>query len=313
MTAKGLRVAAVVGVAWLTAGFAQAQPPGNPRVVLPVLRQRGADLAPSPTAPPAERQPPRFLDESSAVQTRERLRIIFRQYPPSLSEVFRLDPSLLGDQKYLAPYPALAAFLTDHPEIARNPAFFVGENWQNWDRNTPAAHRIQVVQQLFGGLAFFLGFLTLVFVAGWVLRTLVDYRRWLRLTRVQTEVHTKLLDRFSNNEDLLAYVQTPAGRRFLESAPVPLDAGPQAIAAPIGRILWSAQAGTVATLVGVGLLYVSARMAADTTGFNDLSPFLFLVGTVTLAVGFGFLLSAVVSYFVSKRLGLLEPPAPSNA
>ena len=310
MMPRRFQVAAVLCAALLAAGLAGAQPPNNPPVVQPTLRPRAESVqAPSPNA----KQPSRFFDESSAAQTRERLRAIFRQYPPSLSEVFRLDPSLLGDEKYVAPYPALGAFLADHPEIARNPSFFVGENWQNWDRNTPSSQRIRAVQEMFAGLAIFVGLMTVVFVAGWVLKMLVDYRRWLRLTKVQTEVHTKLLDRFSSNEDLLAYVQTPAGRRFLESAPVSLDAGPQTIGAPVGRILWSAQAGTVATLVGVGLLYVSARMAADTAGFSDLSPFLFMVGTVTLAVGFGFLLSAVVSYVVSRRLGLIEPPAPSSA
>ena len=40
---------------------------------------------------------------------------------------------------------------------------------------------------------------------------------------MQYQVHNKLLDRFTSNEDLLAYVQTPAGRRFLESAPIPLQ------------------------------------------------------------------------------------------
>ena len=54
----------------------------------------------------------------------------------------------------------------------------------------------------------------------WVIRTVVDHRRWLRQSRVQVEVHSKLLDRMTSNEDLLAYAKTPAGSRFLESAPI---------------------------------------------------------------------------------------------
>ena len=36
------------------------------------------------------------------------------------------DPSLLTRADYLAPYPVLWAFLQKHPEIARNPSFFLG-------------------------------------------------------------------------------------------------------------------------------------------------------------------------------------------
>ena len=41
---------------------------------------------------------------------------------------------------------------------------------------------------------------------------LVDHRRWLRQSKVQTEVHTKLLDRFTSNDDLLG-LHPIAGRQ----------------------------------------------------------------------------------------------------
>jgi len=57
---------------------------------------------------------------------RERLRQILEQYPPSVSQVLRLDPSLLTKADYLAPYPtltrvevacvALPAFEAAHPD-----------------------------------------------------------------------------------------------------------------------------------------------------------------------------------------------------
>jgi hypothetical protein len=47
------------------------------------------------------------------------------------------------------------------------------------------------------------------------------------LSKVQTEVHTKIVDRFTANDDLLAYIQSPAGSKFLESSPIHLDAGPR--------------------------------------------------------------------------------------
>src|SRR5205809_7979083 len=90
----------------------------------------------------------------------------------------------------------------------------------------------------------------------WLIKTLVEHRRWARLSKIQTEVHNKVLDRMQSNEDLLAYIQTPAGKRFLESAPIQVES-PRSIGAPFGRILWSAQAGAVLTVLGLGITLVS--------------------------------------------------------
>ena len=49
-----------------------------------------------------------------------------QRYPPELRNVLSLDPTLLGNQSYLAPYPVLASFLNEHPEIGRNPSFYFG-------------------------------------------------------------------------------------------------------------------------------------------------------------------------------------------
>ena len=46
--------------------------------------------------------------------------------PPAVGEVLQRDPSLLTRADYLAPYPVLWAFLQKHPEIVRNPSFFLG-------------------------------------------------------------------------------------------------------------------------------------------------------------------------------------------
>ena len=61
-----------------------------------------------------------------AQTTREQLQEILRQYPPAVGEVLRRDTSLLNRPDYIAPYPQLVAFMQQHPEITRNPAFFFG-------------------------------------------------------------------------------------------------------------------------------------------------------------------------------------------
>ena len=138
----------------------------------------------------------------------------------------------------------------------------------------------------------------------WIIRTLVEYRRWHRISKVHTEVHNKLMDRFTANEDLLAYMQTPAAQRFLESAPLPIDSPSRPVGAPFSRILWSVQVGVVLAAGALGLLYVSGRVIAE------VSQPLFAVGVLALTIGVGFVVSAGASFLLSRRLGLLEPPVP---
>ena len=67
-----------------------------------------------------------IVEQPDAQRTREELSALLERYPPTLRGVLALDPSLLGNQPYLAPYPALVSFLNAHPEIARNPSFYIG-------------------------------------------------------------------------------------------------------------------------------------------------------------------------------------------
>lgn len=275
--------------------LAQAQPATSSRPA----SARPAPEAPAPPAP-ATAAP---LQPYDANETREQLGNILRQYPPSVADVLRIDPSMLSNQDYLSTYPTLAAFLAQHPEVARNPAFFVGtERGRDWNDNTPQAAALEMWRNLIDGIQVFAVILVITGALAWLVKTLVDYRRWLRISRVQTEVHTKLLDRFASSEELLSYIQTPAGRRFLESSPIPLDAESRpALSAPLGRILWSIQIGLVLASGGCGLLYIGNRQASSYTA----EPLL-AIGALGIALGVGFVASAIISYLLSSRLGLLR-------
>jgi hypothetical protein len=240
-------------------------------------------------------------DRRNAEETRDRLRQVIEQYSPSLFEVFRHDPTLLRNEQYLASYPGLAAFLQQHPEVGHNPSFFVGQ--PQWERNRdPRTAGVDLWRKMFEALAIFGGFGMAASVLIWLIKTLVDYRRWLRLTRIQTEAHTKLLDRLTSNEDLMAYIQSPSGRRFLESAPIALDAStPRAVSAPVSRILLSIQMGVVLACGGVGFLYASGRV------IEEVAPGLLTIGILAIAFGVGFFVSAILAYGLSERLGLLAP------
>lgn len=238
--------------------------------------------------------------------TRRDLMELLRKHPPAVARVLRTDPSLLRNDDYMSGYPAVQQFLTQHPEVLQNTSFYFGEIHEgDGQPPTPQMRMIESVLATVGGFgAFFIVLGTLI----WLIRTVLDQRRWTRLSRIQAEVHSKLMDRFSNHDELMSYVQTPAGRRFLESGPSPLqEIAPSVVGAPFSRILWSTQIGVVALVLGLGLLFVSGRT------FQELQELSFITGCLSIALGAGFTVSAAASYVISRRLGLITPPAADNA
>lgn len=246
-----------------------------------------------------------FQENADARETREQLIRLLRQHPPAVGEVLQRDPSLLSRADYLAPYPGLWAFLQRHPEIARNPSFFLGR-FEYWEPR-PQDRSMEMFSMILGGVGAAAGVSAFFGVLMWVIRSIIDHRRWLRLSRIQADVHTKLLDRLTTNEDLLTYIQSPAGRRFLESAPITLETEPRASTAPVSRIIWSLQAGLVLAALGGGFWLVQQNVTPEAAeGF-------FIIGVLALSLGVGFTASAVLAYVMSTRLGLVVRPKSHEA
>jgi hypothetical protein len=252
-------------------------------------------------APRLER--PTQVTVMDAQSTREELMRILEKHPPSVGRILKLDPSLMRSESYLAAYPELREFLAQHSEVPQNSQYYlegvrVSPN-EGYQRND----KLELAAAVLAGFAAFSAAGILLGTLVWIIRTVLEQRRWSRLSKIQAEVHSKLMDRFSSNDELITYVQTPSGRRFLESGPSPLqqDMAP-AVAAPLSRILWSMQLGVVLLVAGLGLLFLSGR------ALFEIQEIFYIAGCMATAVGAGFLVSAVAAYVLSRRLGLLDRP-----
>jgi hypothetical protein len=268
--------------------FAQARGQQE-KEIGPILRERGQ---PAPAQPADDPGPPDY--SQSADFTRNRLQQLLWQLPPNVRGVLQYDPSLLEQPDYLNPYPTLQAFLKQHPEIARNPTYFFGE-----PDNRRGPNPTEALAAILAGTGLFIFFMTLLITAGSMAQQVVAYRRWVRQTRMQIDVHTKILDRMQSNEDLLAYVQTPAGRAFLEFAPAGPAPETRVSSAPFGRILWSVQAGVVLAALGIGLRFAQGSVP------EEIIPAFTVLGIIVMSLGLGAVISAIVAYVLSSRLGLL--------
>src|SRR6266568_9025600 len=138
------------------------------------------------------------------------------------------------------------------------------------------------------------GIVLVVFIitGGFVLivRSLLDYRRTSIIVRAQSEAHVKLMEKLASSQELLGYMETEAGKRFLQLVTVGVESS-RGSKFPFARILWSLQAGLVLLLAGVGLLFLRSRLFDHTATEGFL-----VLGTMAVTVGVGFILSAAASY-----------------
>jgi len=261
-----------------------------------------------PAASPTVQAP----SEQDVSSTQEQFLKLLR-LSPVLTTVVARDPSLLADQAYVERNnPELAQFMASHPDIAKNPEFYLFSNLERGHgRREQALERTvwpdlvapdhegsqapEVLRQIIPMIVVPCIFLAIV----WVIRIFVESRRWTRAFKLQSEVHSRLIDRFTSSQDLAAYMQTEAGKRFLEASPAALGAD---VGMPmpnvVARVLTPLTVGIVMVLSGLG--FIAMRSAGPDMG----TPMLIL-GTLSLMPGIGFILSAAATWVVGKRLGML--------
>jgi hypothetical protein len=241
----------------------------------------------------------------NATETRRDFYKVLDQYPPGLGRILRLDPSLMLNPNYMASYPQVAAFIAQYPDVPRNPGFYLERYDGNYSFSQPPDPRRAAIEMWENVLAFFGAFAVfcvVTFSLFALIKYIVEYRRWNRVSKVNAEVHNKILDRFASNEEMLAYIDSPAGRRFLEATPIAPSASssPRSVAAPFGRILWSVQLGILLVFVAAGLYIISGRV------IDEVQELMLGLSIIGFCLGLGFVLSAAASYLLARRLGLLQ-------
>ena len=238
---------------------------------------------------------------------------------PTLAEVVARDPSLLGNQEYVQRNnPELAAFLRDQTEIAQNPDFYLFNNLHGegeqpsetlerklWPEMA-APRSAGVESELISDGIPFLVFLCILGALLWLTHVLLENRRWNRIFKLQTDVHGKLLERFGTSQEVLTYMSTEAGKRFLEATPIAVGFEPQQpVPSPVARVLTPLQIGVVMTLLGLGLILVRRSVP-------DADAPLLVLGTIVLTPGLGFIISAAITWGLARRLGLMPNRETQN-
>ena len=281
---------------------------------LGIAQKRPEAATPVPaatTAPPNDRD----VAETQA----ELIRLL--RLSPTLTTVVSHDPSLLSNQEYVARNnPQLAAFLTAHPDVARNPDFYLFSHLKHSDGEPDEALERAVWPDVYrtrsepnswdrfwDGFIPLLGISIAILAILWLARMFVENRRWNRIFKMQSDVHTRLIDKFTNNQELAAYMETEAGRKFLEAAPIPVEfEQSKRVPSAVARVLLPLQTGIVMVLLGLGLL------SLQNAGTETRLP-MRILGMIVFMPGIGLIISAGVSWLLAWKLGLMPERTESSA
>jgi hypothetical protein len=264
-----------------------------------------------PVAIPAATPAPTEITEKEVSDLQDQLLQILR-LSPTLAEVVAHDPTLLSNGDYVnRSNPQLAQFLAAHPEIAQNPDFYLFNNLHG--RNESPSETLE--RKLWPGMSHqpqdyttqalmsdgipFLAFVCVVGALLWLTHVLLENRRWSRIFKLQTDVHGKLIERFGTSQEVLTYMNTDAGKRFLEATPISVGFDQkQGVPSPVARVLTPLQIGIVMSLLGIGVLSLRSSLP-------DAHAPLLILGVVVLMPGLGFIISAGVTWVLARHLGLM--------
>ena len=191
-----------------------------------------------------------------------------------------------------------------HPEIALNPAYYLGAR-ANGLLGPHPDHAAQVVNMWERIMSNLVALCAFGLAARVVYMDVPDISRRAAVEpafeKRQADVHTKLLDRFSTSEELMAYIATLAGSKFLQSAPICGGPGITKYGDSVepDHVVRAGRAGAGG---GGHRSDVCERQGVD----YEASQLLQVLGILALALGAGSAISAGVAYLLSQRMGLLD-------
>jgi hypothetical protein len=134
-------------------------------------------------------------------------------------------------------------------------------------------------------------FVGIPWVLGWIYRTNLSHKRFMKILQLKAEMNSRLLDRVGTDPAVVEFLKSDAQQHMFD---VKLTDMGSRVPPPYMRMLTAVQVSFMLLSAGLGLLYIRGYMMGD-----GREGFLFL-GTLGVALGVGALLSALAAFFVAR-------------
>jgi hypothetical protein len=120
-----------------------------------------------------------------------------------------------------------------------------------------------------------------------------------RGAKLQVELKMKLIEKFGSSQELLAYIETDAGKQFMRSIVGAAPAATDVYKPVIGAFWWS----ILFAVMGGALLFLRGRIPDAGDGLE-------IIGTLAVALGVGVAVSTTVACLLLKWWK--QPDSPTN-
>ena len=159
-------------------------------------------IAQAPATPEARTQPSATpISDQELSDTQDQLLKLLRM-SPTLTSVVARDPSLLSNQEYVnRNNPQLGQFLVQHPDIARNPEYYLFTHLESrggrrdqaleravWPEMSQAPNDSRA-DQIVDPIMAFAAFAAFLAALVWLIRQFLENRSWSRIFKLQSDVH----------------------------------------------------------------------------------------------------------------------------
>jgi len=147
---------------------------------------------------------------------------------------------------------------------------------------------------------WFLMILIVCALIAWILWLISNHVRQSRALKNHTQLQNKLLDKFTSSQDAYQYLNSEAGKSLWQlQVRKSRDV--------FGEILAAIKVGVVA--LSLGLACIALRSLQQMAFAREI---FLILGALLLALGFGFVVSSAISYYLSKSWGLLNRQTTNN-
>ncbi|RLE22588.1 MAG: hypothetical protein DRJ08_03925 [Acidobacteria bacterium] len=133
------------------------------------------------------------------------------------------------------------------------------------------------------------------FLTGWLFWMIVQWRQY----KYRMNVQLKMLDKVASGAELVQFVESDAGAKFIASMELP-SVGPK------DRILSAVYKAVILLVLGIAVYALRGTLDEGAVAFT-------ILGTVLMAFGIGYIIATFISYRLASKWGMIPKEAPEEA
>lgn len=123
---------------------------------------------------------------------------------------------------------------------------------------------------------------------GWFIHIILKWRQ----SKYRLNLQLKLVEKISSSEDLVKFISTGAGEKFISSSNFETLSSKN-------KIMGAIYKGIIFVMLGIAL-FVIKNVA------NEIAPAFVIFGAVSFSIGLGYIVATIVSFNLAKKLGMMK-------